>query len=209
MIAAEWRVEPGLTPYAEAVAAMEARVEAIRRGEAAEQLWLVEHPALYTAGTSARPCDLLDADRLPVHASGRGGQYTYHGPGQRVVYAMLDLNRRGRDVRAYVGALEGWVIAALATLGVEGRAVAGRTGVWVGDAKLAAIGVRVRRWVSYHGVAINVDPELAAYAGIVPCGLDAPVTSLAALGSGATMATTDAALGLCAEGFLSFGAQRC
>lgn len=192
--AMEWRVWPGLTDYAAAVAAMEARVAAIRAGEAREAIWLVEHPPLYTAGTSAEASDLLDQARLPVIATGRGGKHTYHGPGQRVVYAMLDLDARGRDVRAYVAALEAWIIAALARLGVDGHAVSGRTGVWVGEAKIAAIGVRVRRWVTFHGAAINVHPDLGDYAGIRPCGLEAPMTSLAAVGLETSMAEMDAAL---------------
>lgn len=187
----EWRVEPGLTPYAAAVATMEARVAAIRERGAREHVWLVEHPALYTAGTSAHPADLLDPARLPVHATGRGGRHTWHGPGQRVVYTLLDLDRRGRDLRRFVAMLERWIIAALAPFGIAGEVRPGLTGVWVGPAKIAAIGVRVRRWVSYHGLAINVAPDLAHYAGIRPCGLDAPVTSMAALGAPASMAALD------------------
>jgi lipoyl(octanoyl) transferase len=195
----EWRVAPGLTDYADAVAAMEARVAAIRDGSAPELIWLVEHPPLYTAGTSARRDDLIDPARFPVHAAGRGGQYTYHGPGQRVVYVMLDLNARGRDIRCFVAQLERWIIRTLARFDVAGRVVSGRVGVWVdtpaGEAKIAAIGVRVRRWVTLHGAAINVDPDLAHYGGIVPCGIaDQGVTSLAALGKCATMADVDAAL---------------
>ena len=194
MTAPEWIVAPGLTGYEAAVAEMEARVAAIRSGAAAERFWLVGHPPLYTAGTSADPADLLDPLRLPVHATGRGGKHTWHGPGQRVVYAMLDLDTRGRDVRRYVAGLEAWIIAALARLNVRGRTIPGRTGVWVEDGKIAAIGVRVRRWVTYHGIALNVAPSLGEYAGIRPCGLDAPVTSLAALGAHATMPEADAAL---------------
>lgn len=190
----EWIVAPGLTDYAAAVAAMEARVAAIREGTAAERLWLVEHPPLYTAGTSAQSADLLDPARFPVISTGRGGRHTYHGPGQRVVYVMLDLDARGRDLRAFVAALEAWIIAALASLDVEARAVAGRTGVWVGDAKIAAIGVRVRRWVSFHGIALNIAPNLAHFDGIRPCGLDSAVTSLAQLGSPVSMIQADAAL---------------
>ncbi len=189
----EWRTWPGLTPYAAAVDAMEARVAAIRAGTAPEAIWLVEHPPVYTAGTSAQAADLLDT-RLPVVPTGRGGKHTYHGPGQRVVYAMIDLDARGRDVRRYVSALEGWIVAALGAIGVEGHAIPGRTGVWVGEAKIAAIGVRVRRWVTFHGAAINVNPDLAHYAGIRPCGLDAAVTSLAALGAVTSMGAMDAAL---------------
>lgn len=194
----EWRVEPGLLGYVEAVAAMEARVAAIRAGHAPELIWLVEHPPLYTAGTSAAPDDLLVPDRLPVFASGRGGKYTYHGPGQRVVYVLLDLDRRGRDIRRFIAALEGWIIATLADHGIVGRIVAGKVGVWVDDeaqaAKIAAIGVRVRRWVSYHGIAINLDPDLANFGGIVPCGLAEPVTSIAARGKAIGIADLDRSL---------------
>ncbi len=178
----EWRVEPGLLDYPVAVATMETRAAAVRGGTARELIWLVEHPPLYTAGTSARAADLLQPDRFPVFATGRGGQYTYHGPGQRVVYAMLDLERRGRDLRRYVGGLEHWIVAALDDLGIAGRVIGGKVGVWVdgpaGPAKIAAIGVRVRRWVSFHGFAVNVMPDLSHYAGIVPCGLAEPVTSI-------------------------------
>lgn len=194
----EWRIEPGLTPYPAAVAAMEARVAAIQAGTARESIWLVEHPPLYTAGTSAVATDLLRPDDFPVFVTGRGGRHTYHGPGQRVVYVMLDLNRRGRDVRRYVAALEGWVIAVLAARGFAARAIAGKVGVWVdtphGTAKIAAIGVRVRRWVSFHGLAINVAPDLSHFDGIVPCGLAEPVTSLVAQGDTATFFDIDAAL---------------
>jgi lipoyl(octanoyl) transferase len=194
----EWRVEPGLTPYPTAVATMEARAAAINAGTARELIWLVEHPPLYTAGTSAVAADLLRPDDFPVFVAGRGGRHTYHGPGQRVVYVMLDLNRRGRDVRRFVAALEGWIIAVLATRGLAGRTIAGKVGVWVdtpeGTAKIAAIGVRVRRWVSFHGLSINVAPDLRHFAGIVPCGLADPVTSLAARGDMATLADIDAAL---------------
>ena len=195
----EWRVEAGLTPYPEAVAAMETRVAAIRNGTASEQIWLVEHPSLYTAGTSADAADLLDPDALPVFATGRGGQYTYHGPGQRVGYVMLDLDARGRDLRCFVDMLERWLIDALATFDVTAFQSPGRVGVWTatpaGEAKIAAIGVRVRRWVSFHGIALNVAPDLSHFAGIVPCGLPGfPVTSLAALGITASLADADAAL---------------
>jgi lipoyl(octanoyl) transferase len=194
----EWRVEPGLTDYPHAVAAMEARVAGIQAGTATEQLWLVEHPPLYTAGTSATPADLLRPDDFPVYPTGRGGKHTYHGPGQRVVYVMLDLDARGRDIRRFVGALEAWVIAALAEHGIAGRVIAGKVGVWVdtpaGAAKIAAIGVRVRRWVSYHGLAINVAPDLSHFGGIVPCGLAEPVTSMAAMGQDVGLAGIDAAL---------------
>jgi len=199
----EWRAEPAPVAYPEAVAAMEARVAAIRAGEAPELVWLLEHPPLYTAGTSARPADLLDPDRLPVYATGRGGQYTYHGPGQRVAYVMLDLARRVPDVRAYVAALEDWIIATVAHFGVGAIRRPGAIGVWVprpdkgeGRAdKIAAIGVRVRHWVTFHGVALNVSPDLEHYAGIVPCGIATEgVTSLADLGVDATTAEVDAAL---------------
>ena len=202
----EWRVSPGLSPYGEALAAMEARAAAVLAGVERELVWLLEHPPVYTAGTSADPAELVDA-RFPVIATGRGGRYTYHGPGQRVGYLVLDLGRRGRDVRAYVHALEGWVITALAELGVEAFRADGRVGIWTLDAgreaKIGAIGVRVRRWVTLHGFAVNVDPDLAHFGGIVPCGLpDFPVTSLAALGVDADLATFDAALAFTAQAFL-------
>jgi lipoyl(octanoyl) transferase len=201
----EWRISGAPVPYEAAVAAMEARVAAIRDGTAPELVWLLEHPPIYTAGTSARPADLLDPGRLPVHKSGRGGQYTYHGPGQRIAYVLLDLNRHGRDVRCHVWRLEEWMIRALAHFGVKGERRDGRVGVWIAradghDDKIAAIGVRVRHWVSYHGVALNIDPDLDHYRGIVPCGIaDHGVTSLAALGIRATIADVDTAL------FASFG----
>jgi lipoyl(octanoyl) transferase len=198
----EWRTAHGLTPYGEALAEMEARVAAIHDGGARELVWLVEHPPLYTAGTSARPEDLLEPGRFPVFETGRGGQYTYHGPGQRVAYAMLDLRGRGQDLRAYVRGLEALVTDTLATFGVAGERRDGRVGIWVprGDGredKIAAIGVRVRRWITYHGVSINVSPDLAHFSGIVPCGIgDAHlgVTSLADLGIDADMDDVDAAL---------------
>ena len=194
----EWRVEPGLLDYAAAVAAMERRAFAIREGSASERIWLVEHPPVYTAGTSAVAADLLDPDRFPVIATGRGGRHTYHGPGQRVVYVMLDLNRRGRDVRRYVAALEGWIIAALADVSVPARVIEGKIGVWVdgdaGPAKIAAIGVRVRRWVTFHGLSINVAPDLTHFQGILPCGLADPVISLFALGKPHSTAAVDGAL---------------
>ena len=204
----EWRIEPGLTLYPEALAFMEARAEAIRRGEAGELVWLVEHPPLYTAGTSARQEDLIDPDRFPVFAAGRGGEYTYHGPGQRVAYVMLDLKRRREDVRAFVAALEQWIIGTLAALTVRGARREGRVGVWVvrpdrpampdgspAEDKIAAIGIRLRRWVSFHGIAINVEPDLGHFGGIVPCGVqDHGVTSLVDLGLPVTMADLDLAL---------------
>jgi lipoyl(octanoyl) transferase len=199
----EWRASAEAVPYPRAVAEMESRVAAIRSGTAPELVWLLEHPPLYTAGTSARDEDLLDPARLPVHRTGRGGRYTYHGPGQRIAYVMRDLARRGEDVHCYVHHLEEWAIRALARFGVSGERRAGRVGIWVVDgakeAKIAAIGVRVRRWVTYHGMAINLDPDLDCYRGIIPCGIDPMisghgVTSLAALGVAATMAEVDAAL---------------
>jgi lipoyl(octanoyl) transferase len=202
--AIEWRRGDAPVPYDMAVEAMERRIAAIRAGTAPELVWLLEHPPLYTAGTSARPEDLLEPGRLPVHKSGRGGQYTYHGPGQRIAYVLLDLDRRGRDIRCHVWRLEEWILAALAHFGIRGERRAGRVGVWIPrpdgrDDKIAAIGVRVRHWVSYHGVALNVDPDLDQYRGIIPCGI-APetsghgVTSLARLGVTASMAEIDAIL---------------
>ncbi|OJH45920.1 lipoate--protein ligase [Paracoccus sp. SM22M-07] len=203
----EWIISDGLTGHDEAVAFMEARVAAILAGEADECIWLVEHPPLYTAGTSARAQDLLNP-RFPVHPTGRGGQYTYHGPGQRIVYVMLDLNRRGRDVRAFVAQLEEWVIAALAEFGVAGRISEGRVGVWVPrpekpalfdgtlrEDKIAAIGIKLRRWVSFHGISINVEPDLTHYDGIVPCGISGHgITSLVDLGLPVGMDDLDNAL---------------
>lgn len=202
----EWQVSPGLTDYAEAVADMEARADAIRAGLAPERVWLLEHPPLYTAGTSADPAELLDP-RFPVHRSGRGGRYTYHGPGQRVGYVQLDLERRGRDVRCFVHSLEQWVITALGELGQPARAVPGRVGIWVdtpaGEAKIGAIGVRVRRWVTAHGFAVNVDPDLDHFGGIVPCGLSAfPVASLQSTGNNARSEALDAVLKATFPGFL-------
>ena len=200
--AIEWRSANRPVPYPEAVAAMEARVAAIRDGRARELVWLLEHPPLYTAGTSARDEDLLEPSRFPVYRTGRGGQFTYHGPGQRVAYVMLDLTRRGQDLRRYVCDLEEWLIRALARFNVVGQRRPGRVGIWVarGDGredKIAAIGIRVRRWVAYHGVALNVEPQLAHFAGIVPCGIgerDLGVTSLADLGLPVTLADADVAL---------------
>ncbi len=190
----EWLMSRAPVPYPEALAAMEARVGAIAARQASECGWLLEHPPLYTAGTSAAPGELLMPARLPVFKTGRGGRFTYHGPGQRVAYVMLDLDRRGRDVRVFVRALEDWLIATLATLGVEGERRGDSIGIFVGDAKIASIGIRVRRWVSYHGISLNVDPDLRHFAGIVPCGLASPVTSLAALGAETNMTKVDAAL---------------
>jgi lipoyl(octanoyl) transferase len=186
----EWRLSPEPVAYEAAVAEMEARAEAIFSGLSPELIWLLEHPPLYTAGTSAKAKDLIDPARFPVHASGRGGQYTYHGPGQLVAYVHLDLNKRGRDVRHHVHGLEAWAIAALAAYGIAGERREGRPGIWVrkrvGEAKIAAIGVRVRRWVTFHGIAVNVCPDLSHFSGIVPCGIaDAGVTSIEAeLGGG-------------------------
>ncbi|MBX3476218.1 MAG: lipoyl(octanoyl) transferase LipB [Brevundimonas sp.] len=199
----EWAVSPGRVGYEEAVAAMEARVAAISEGRAGEMVWLLEHPPLYTAGVSSKDADLLTPDRFPVHRTGRGGQFTYHGPGQRVAYVMLDLNRRGRDVRAFVRGLEGWIIGALDRLGVPAGVRDGRVGVWVErkgagwsrEDKIAAIGVKVRRWVTFHGISLNVDPDLDHFGGIVPCGIaEHGVTSLLDLGLTASMDDADAAL---------------
>lgn len=199
----EWVTAPGLVPYEAAVAEMEARVAAIAAGEAAERVWLLEHPPLYTGGVSAKDDDLLDAARFPVHRTGRGGQYTYHGPGQRVAYVMLDLNQRGRDVRAFVRGLERWIIGALGEFGVPAEVREGRVGVWVErkgpgwsrEDKIAAIGVKVRKWISFHGISLNVEPELDHFGGIVPCGIsDHGVTSLVDLGVPTTMDEADAAL---------------
>ena len=188
-------------PYPEALAFMETRAAAIAEGTARQAVWLLEHPPLYTAGTSARPDDLLEPGRFPVFAAGRGGQYTYHGPGQRIGYVMLDVKARGGDIRRFVHDLEAWLIAALARFGVTGERRAGRVGIWVADPatgaedKIAALGLRVRRGVSFHGVSLNVDPDLSHFAGIVPCGIAAHgVTSLALLGRPASMAEVDAAL---------------
>ncbi|RMC34988.1 lipoyl(octanoyl) transferase LipB [Paracoccus alkanivorans] len=203
----EWIISSGLTGYEEAVEFMETRVAAIHAGTADEAIWLVEHPPLYTAGTSARAADLLQA-RFPVFETGRGGQYTYHGPGQRVVYVMLDLNRRGRDIRRFVAGLEAWVIAALAEFGVTGEIRKGRVGVWVPrpekpplpdgtprEDKIAAIGIKLRRWISFHGISINLEPDLSHYDGIVPCGISGHgVTSLVDLGLPVTMTDLDSAL---------------
>jgi len=201
---AGWAVSPGRIDYPAAVAAMEARAAAIAEGQAGELVWLLEHPPLYTAGVSAKPGDLLQPGRFPVFRSGRGGQFTYHGPGQRVAYLMLDLNRRDRDVRAFVAALEAWVIGALARFNVEGQLRQGRVGVWVErrapgvaprEDKIAAIGVKLRRWVSFHGIALNVEPDLDHFSGIVPCGqTEHGVTSLVDLGLPVSLDEADAAL---------------
>ncbi|MGH7025131.1 MAG: lipoyl(octanoyl) transferase LipB [Caulobacteraceae bacterium] len=195
----EWVTSTGPVAYPTAVAAMEARAAAIADGRAGELVWLLEHPPLYTAGVSAKPDDLIDPDRFPVFRSGRGGQFTYHGPGQRVAYVMLDLRARRRDARAFVLALEAWLIDALARLGVAGETRGGRIGVWVAggerEEKIAAIGVKLRRWVSFHGVSLNVAPDLSHFEGIVPCGIsEFGVTSLARLGRDVGMEAVDRAL---------------
>ena len=196
----EWRISDAPVAYAEAVAAMEARAGAIAKGEAPELVWLLEHPALYTAGTSARESDLVAPERFPVHRTGRGGQYTYHGPGQRVAYLMLDLNRRRPDLRAYVASLEAWIIATLAAFNIRGEVRDDRVGVWVRrpekgegvEDKVAAIGIRVRRWVSFHGISLNVEPDLSHFSGIVPCGITGHgVTSLVDLGHLVSMEEVD------------------
>ncbi|ASP22583.1 octanoyltransferase [Antarctobacter heliothermus] len=204
----EWKISEGLTGYDEALAFMEDRATAIAEGRAEDCIWLLEHPPLYTAGTSAKIEDLKDPDRFPVHPSKRGGQYTYHGPGQRVVYVMMDLNKRGRDIRCFVQDLENWVIATLAEFNLTGHIRDGRVGVWierpdrprlpsgaVAEDKIAAIGIRLRKWVSFHGLAINVEPDLSHFDGIVPCGItDYGVTSLVDLGLPVTMEDLDVAL---------------
>jgi lipoyl(octanoyl) transferase len=203
----EWRHLPGQVPYLETVAAMEQHVAAMNEGRAGEEIWLLEHPPLYTAGTSAKPADLVQPDRFPVYPVGRGGQYTYHGPGQRVIYAMLDVKARGSDVRCFVRDLERWVIDTLAEFNVTGEIRDGRVGVWVqrsdrsgpdgkpAEDKIAAIGIKLRRWVSFHGISINVEPDLTHFDGIVPCGIrDHGVTSLVDLGLPVTMADLDATL---------------
>ncbi|KFB10381.1 lipoyl(octanoyl) transferase LipB [Nitratireductor basaltis] len=204
----EWRVEPGLTDYESALAFMEQRADAIRAGEACELVWLVEHPPLYTAGTSAKPDGLVQADRFPVYKAGRGGEFTYHGPGQRVAYVMLDLKRRREDVRAFVKALEEWIIHSLASFNIRAERRCDRIGVWVErpdkaplpdgsmmEDKIAAIGIRLRRWVSFHGIAVNVEPDLSHFGGIVPCGITGyGVTSLVDLGLPVAMEDYDLAL---------------
>ena len=208
--AVEWLLSPSPVPYEAAIEAMDARVGAILQGRAPEAIWLLEHPPLYTAGTSAAPEELLDPPRFPVFSSGRGGRFTYHGPGQRVAYVMLDLSARGRDVRAFVHVLEDWLIATLARLGVEGERHEGQIEVFAGEAKIASIGIRLRHWVSFHGVSLNVDPDLAHFSGIVPCGLTTPVTSLAALRADTDMERVDAALrGAFGEMFGAVSASSC
>src|SRR4051812_3347035 len=203
-VPAGWAVSRAPVGYLEAVAAMEARAAAIAEGQAGELVWLLEHPPLYTGGVSAKPGDLLDPDRFPVFATGRGGQFTYHGPGQRVAYVMLDLTKRGRDVRAFVAALEAWVIGALGHFNVVGEVRPGRVGVWVErrtpglpprEDKIAAIGVKLRKWVSFHGISLNVEPDLSHFSGIVPCGVtEHGVTSLVDLGLPVSMDEADEAL---------------
>lgn len=203
----EWRISPGLTDYAVALAEMEARAAAIREGTARELVWLLEHPPIITSGTSAAEAELLQPGRFPVHRAGRGGRYTYHGPGQRVGYVLLDLEARGRDVRRYVASLEDWLIDTLARLGVAARKSPGRIGIWVDDpsgreAKIGAIGVRVKRWVTLHGFAVNLDPDLSHFGAIIPCGIaEYPVTSLAALQRTPSTEGFDIAL---AKGFSQF-----
>jgi lipoyl(octanoyl) transferase len=204
----EWQVSDGLVPYPEALTAMEARAAAVRAGSASELIWLLEHPPLFTAGTSADPAELFNPMGFPVFDAGRGGRYTYHGPGQRVGYLVLDLEKRGKDIRCFVHALEGWMIAALGRLGVEARREPGRIGIWTGqgsaEAKIGAIGVRVRRWVTMHGFSINVAPDLAHFGGIVPCGIaDYGVTSLQRLGLDPSMKLLDQALEDSFPGFLN------
>ncbi len=204
----EWKISDGLTGYLDALAFMETRVAAIATGEADECIWLLEHPPLYTAGTSAKPQDLIDPNRFEVHEARRGGQYTYHGPGQRVVYVMLDVGKRGHDVRLFVKQLEDWVIATLGEFNVTGEIREGRVGVWVTrpekppladghprEDKIAAIGIRLRKWISFHGISINVEPDLSHFSGIVPCGIfEHGVTSLVDLGLPVTMPDLDSAL---------------
>jgi len=198
----EWRISDSPVPYPGALETMEDRVAAIREGAAGELIWLLEHPPLYTAGTSAKEADLLEPSRFPVYRAGRGGQYTYHGPGQRIVYTMLDLRERGPDVRCFVHNLEEWVIQALASFNVKGERREGRVGIWVDrgggrEDKIAAIGVRIRRWITFHGISINVEPDLSHFDGIVPCGIGETglgVTSLVDLGLPVTMTDLDVAL---------------
>ncbi|MEO6114446.1 MAG: lipoyl(octanoyl) transferase LipB [Sphingomicrobium sp.] len=201
-LAIEWRVSDAPVPYLEALAEMEARAAGVRDGTARELVWLLEHPPLFTAGTSADPAELFNPLGFPVHEAGRGGRHTYHGPGQRVVYLVLDLDARGRDLRRYVQSLEGWMIAALGELGVASRRESGRIGIWTGtgsaEAKIGAIGVRVKRWVTMHGLSLNVDPDMSHFGGIVPCGIaDFGVTSLAALGKETRISALDDALERC------------
>jgi lipoyl(octanoyl) transferase len=210
----EWRVSAEPVPYEEALAFMEQRAAAIREGSARECIWLLEHPPLFTAGTSADPAELLDASDLPVFEAGRGGRYTYHGPGQRIGYVMLDLEKRGKDIRRFVHCLEGWMIDTLAVLGVDAHRASGRIGIWVGEgpneAKIGALGVRVKRWVTLHGFALNIAPDLSHYRGIVPCGIsDFGVTSLAEYGKQIPLTRVDAALKRSFTAFLKGLDVRC
>ena len=210
----DWRVSDSLVPYEEALSFMEERAAAIRAGTASECIWLLEHPPLFTAGTSAEPAELFNPLGFPVYQAGRGGRYTYHGPGQRVVYVMLDLERRGKDIRCFVHALEGWMIAALAELGVAAHRADGRIGIWTGEGseekKIGALGVRVKRWVTLHGFALNVAPDLAHFGGIVPCGIaEFGVTSLAELGKQIPMMRVDACLKRGFRPFLSSLERQC
>ena len=210
----EWRVSNELVPYDEALSFMEGRAAAIRAGTARECVWLLEHPPLFTAGTSADPAELFNPLGFPVYAAGRGGRYTYHGPGQRVVYVMLDLEKRGKDIRCFVHSLEGWMIAALGELGVSAHRAEGRIGIWVGEGadekKIGALGVRVKRWVTLHGFALNVSPDLSHFGGIVPCGIaEFGVTSLSELGKQMSMTGVDACLKRGFHPFLNSLERRC
>ena len=210
----EWRISENLVPYEEAHAFMEERAAAIRAGTARECVWMLEHPPLFTAGTSADPAELFNPLGFPVYEAGRGGRYTYHGPGQRVGYLMLDLDKRGRDVRCFVHALEGWMIDTLAELGVSAHRAEGRIGIWVGagpqEAKIGALGVRVKRWVTLHGFSLNVDPDLSHFTGIVPCGIaEYGVTSLVRLGKQIDLPRVDAALKRSFPSFLNALARQC
>lgn len=212
--AIEWRVSEAPVPYEEALRFMEERAAAIRDGTAIECIWLVEHPPLFTAGTSADPAELFNPQHFPVYEAGRGGRYTYHGPGQRVGYVMLDLGKRGKDIRCFVHALEGWVIDTLAELGIEAHRAPGRIGIWVGEgageAKIGALGVRVKRWVTLHGFALNVMPDLSHFGGIVPCGIaEFGVTSIAAQGKQISMTGVDAALKRSFPAFLKALQRQC
>lgn len=204
----EWQVSPGLTPYPEALAAMQQRAEAVRSGEERELVWLIEHPSLFTAGTSADPAELFNPLGFPVFDAGRGGRYTYHGPGQRVVYLILDLERRGKDIRRFVHSLEQYMIGTLSELGVPARRASGRIGIWVdtdlGEAKIGALGIRVKHWVTLHGFSLNVDPDLAHFDGIVPCGIrEFGIASLESLGNPSSMANLDTMLKRNFGGFLT------
>jgi lipoyl(octanoyl) transferase len=210
----EWRVSDAPVPYEEAIRFMEERAAAIRAGTASECIWLLEHPPLFTAGTSADPAELFNPQHFPVYEAGRGGRYTYHGPGQRVGYVMLDLEKRGKDIRCFVHALEGWMIDTLDELGLEAHRAPGRIGIWIGDgsaeAKIGALGVRVKRWVTLHGFAINVAPDLSHFTGIVPCGIpDFGVTSIAEQGKQIPLERVDSALKRCFLSFLKALQRQC